>query len=564
MTTIPSSSFGCKIIYSTQSGTGQEVAEKLSRDLLRNGIITKVDDIENYDYKKLLPFENIILFVVSTQGHGDVPDSMRLFWNFLLIRSHPSNALGGLRFAILGLGDSSYTTFNFASKKLNQRLLSLGAQQLIRRGDADDQHDLGIDYEVEKWTLELTTKLHQLYPLPLDFVPIDRNILQKSKYMVEFKTSDQEGQRMQFKPPQQYSIVQLKTNQRITCPYWNQDVRHLEFDIKDPNQNGRNLLKYSSGDVTYILPENPTKSVNEIIECLKFDPNTIITSIKPFNSELCTTPQINLPTTIGILFKHYFDIMGSPRRYFFELLQFFTSDPLEQERLQYFSSTEGQDDLRDYNQKEKRNYIDVLKDFQNISIPFEYIFDLIMPIKPRPFSISSSSTMHPNELHVSAGLNTYMAPTRRLLRMGLCSQWFQTLSTGALVPMYIKQSGATLPPSPNIPLVMVGPGTGCAIFRSFMQHREMIKKDGALGEAIFYYGCRHANSDYLYQQEFEHYEKSGTISQLSVAFSRDSDDNKKVYVQHLMRRDAQLIWNLLENGAWFYISGSSGRMPKDF
>lgn len=158
----------CTIIYATESGTSQEVAEKLSRDLVLYEIKPRLIDVTNYN-KLELPMEKIVIFVLSTTGHGEVPDPMKPLWNFLLIKSLPSNSLANTKFAILGLGDSSYTTYNFAAKKLYQRLQSIGGTPLLRRGDADDQHDLGIDYEVEKWSQELISKLLTIYPLSPNF-----------------------------------------------------------------------------------------------------------------------------------------------------------------------------------------------------------------------------------------------------------------------------------------------------------------------------------------------------------------------------------------------------------
>ncbi|EFA77759.1 NADPH-dependent diflavin oxidoreductase 1 [Heterostelium album PN500] len=561
-----------KIIYATQSGSAQEVAERLSREIYNQiGLANSVVDIENYDFKSLLPNEKSVVFVVSTQGHGDVPDTMKTFWSFLLIRSLPSNALAGLKFAVLGLGDSSYTTFNFASKKLNQRLLSLGAHQLVRRGDADDQHDLGIDYEVEKWTKEIIDQLTTIYPIDPSFTPIDRLKLQPSKYIIKYNddggdiTTTNNNQQQQ---QQQYKSTILIKNKRITNNEWTQDVRHLEIDIHNTD------LKYNSGDVAYILPKNSASLVDELINYLELDQDLLIYDIQPRNSDTTQKPlNIRYPVSVRELLTCYFDISGSPKRYFFELLQFFVTEESHKERLQYFSSSEGQDDLRIYNQKELRNYIDVIKEFKCGAIPLDYLFDLISPIKARPFSISSSPLVHPNCVHVTVGLVKYTTPLRKLTRMGLCSRWFQTMECGTEILMYIKASGAKPPSSLATPLIMVGPGTGCAIFRSFIQERDFklsqlqaeqqqAKRQSKIGDSLFYFGNRYSEMDYLYQEEFEHYRDVGHLTKLSVCFSREQQDRKH-YVQDLMKLDSQLIWRLLEDGACFYISGSSGRMPKD-
>ncbi|KYQ94424.1 NADPH-dependent diflavin oxidoreductase 1 [Tieghemostelium lacteum] len=555
----------CTIIYATESGTSQEVAEKLSRDLLKCQIKPQVIDIKDYDRLKL-PLETLVLFVLSTAGHGEVPDSMKPFWSFLLIKNLPPNSLANTKFGVLGLGDSSYVTYNFAAKKLYQRLLSLGAKPLLRRGDADDQHDLGLDYEVEKWTGELVVALSNLQQPPLNIsrYMVSDNILPKPKFILTTTsktTHNLDQNHYCYQIPKHLSVGTLTVNQRISAEDWEQDVRHLEIEIP-------NSVKYIPGDVAYIFPKNPEKSVHEILQLLNLDPDLIITHLEPSDYDLNQKPQlIQLPISLFDLFSSYLDIMGSPRRYFFELLSYFTDNELEKERLQHFASREGGSDLRTYNQNEKRNYIDVLGDFPDSikKITLNYLFDLIPPLKPRPFSISSSVNLHPHMIHITAGIHSFQAPLRRLTRLGLCSQWFTTLKPGTPVPFYIKESGARLPKSSETPMIMVGPGTGCAIFRSFIQEKSLQFQNGsALGDLIFYFGCRHEAKDFLYREEMESYRDSGVLKSLRVAFSRDQSDGKKLYVQSLIREDSRIIWNLIDKQkAYFYISGSSGKMPKD-
>ncbi|EGC32987.1 hypothetical protein DICPUDRAFT_155023 [Dictyostelium purpureum] len=557
----------CTILYATESGTSQEVAEKLTRDLIKYDIKPKLFDIGNYNKIKL-PEEKVVIFVLSTTGHGDVPDPMKPFWNFLLIKSLPSNSLSRTKFAVLGLGDSSYTTYNFAAKKLYSRLMSLGAIPLLRRGDADDQHDLGIDYEVEKWTKELIDSLLLMYPLPQNFNINDNSIL-KAKFKLKINKDNTELKANDIVSNKQFSKSKIIRNERITNIDWEQDVRHIELDITEINNQIKSPQKfYKNGDVAYILPRNPKKKVMEFIQLLKLNENWIVESIEPVDPEITQAPtSIITPISVYQLVESYFDILGSPKRYFFELLSYFVENPMEKERLEFFSSAEGQDDLRTYNQKEKRNYIDVLVEFPSANIPFEFLFDLISPIKPRPFSISSSSSLYPNAIHITAGINTYKTPYRHLLRTGLCSQYFQSLELNETVSLFIKESGASLPKSYETPIIMVGPGTGCAMFRSFMQERQYQKESNSiqsLGKALFYFGCRHEAKDYLYRNEFEQFEKNGTITKLTTAFSRDSKDGKKNYVQNYIEKDSDQIWQVLNNeNGYFYISGSSGRMPKD-
>eukprot|EP01111_Echinosteliopsis_oligospora_P000751 TRINITY_DN10881_c0_g1_i1.p1 TRINITY_DN10881_c0_g1~~TRINITY_DN10881_c0_g1_i1.p1 ORF type:complete len:180 (+),score=55.85 TRINITY_DN10881_c0_g1_i1:70-609(+) len=153
------------ILYGSQTGCAQEVAERLHRDFKRLRFHSRVVGMDQYD-KKLLPTEKMVIMVTSTTGQGEVPDNMRSFWRFLLTKSLPSTSLIHTRFAVFGLGDSSYLKYNYAAKRLNQRLIDLGGIQIIRRGDGDDQHELGLDYGLEKWSSELFSAVMNIYPLP--------------------------------------------------------------------------------------------------------------------------------------------------------------------------------------------------------------------------------------------------------------------------------------------------------------------------------------------------------------------------------------------------------------
>lgn len=469
---------------------------------------------------------------------------------------------------MFGLGDSGYSRYNFAAKLLYKRLLTLGATSLIRRGDGDEQHPIGLYGELIPWLEELCSVLLKLYPLPEgkeiieDELPqpryifsyLDKEINQDDDYDVSFwkkppETKTDDKIYHQWNP---YYATMVK-NERITSEEWEQDVRHIEFDI------GSDLV-YNPGDVVYIKPRNSKETVNAFISLMNLDKTKYISNITPTSDDIMKPEGIHLPMSIEEFVASQLDISGQPKRYFFELLSHFATNPLEKERLKYFSSPEGQGDMYDYVKRSSRSCIDVLKEFSSARPPFEYIVDIIPRLQARPFTISSAQSIKQNILSISMVVVRYKSRINRI-KKGVCSNWLANLSPddAPVIPIWISKGTTTLPPNHELPLIMVGPGTGCSLFRAFLQ--EYYSKNITSSNRIFFFGCRHKELDFLYRSEWELYVKMNILSMLETAFSRDQPN--KVYVQHLMEKRSKLIWDSIKEGGYVYICGNGNKMPTD-
>ncbi|KAL6952352.1 multidrug-resistance type transporter [Sarracenia purpurea var. burkii] len=254
---------------------------------------------------------------------------------------------------------------------------------------------------------------------------------------------------------------------------------------------------------------------------------------------------------------------------YLQVMSFFASAQHEKERLQYFASPDGRDDLYQYNQKERRTVLEVLEDFPSVQMPFEWLVQLVPPLKPRAFSISSSNSAHPNQVHLTVNVVSWTTPFKRK-RTGLCSAWLAGLdpqiNPGVNVPAWFHK-GSLPPPPPSLPLILVGPGTGCAPFRGFVEERALQSKSGPTAPVLFFFGCRNEANDFLYKDFWlSHSRNGGVLSEdrgggFYVAFSRDQPT--KVYVQHKIREYSTKVWSLLSEGAAIYIAGSSTKMPAD-
>ena len=489
----------------------------------------------------VLKSASLVVFVVATTGQGDDPENMRLFFRTLWALRNERKLLSNLSYAVIGLGDSSYMKFNFSAKRLNKLLQLLGGTPLYDIALADDQHELGPDYVIENW-LKAFKQFLKL-KLPVGIEPIKTPILLDPKYLVKYDNHVFSS----LKVNHNFVSASISLNERKTSPEHFQDVRLIEFDISD-----RNFI-FSSGDVVQVQPQNREENVTEFLSVLGLEENCDF-SLETNNCDFSVPPAHILPQpcTVRQCVKSYFDIMSVPTRSFFELLSFFTSDDLEKEKFIELSSPEGQEEYYNYCTRPKRSILEVLADFPhtNKRIPFEYLFDLIPAIKPRDYSIASSMVAYPGKLQILVAVVNYKTVLKRP-RLGLCTNWLKELSVGSNVWISHKKGTLTFPSDCSKPVIMIGPGTGCAPFRAYIQERP------DKSNIFMVFGCRNKEKDYFFGNEWENY----VDLNLLVAFSRDQDH--KVYVQNVMRDNYEMLWKEIKNGALIYYAGNAKRTPID-
>ncbi|KNC96604.1 uncharacterized protein SPPG_08188 [Spizellomyces punctatus DAOM BR117] len=535
------------ILYGTETGTAQDVAERIAREGRRRHFRTRVFAMDEYDKSNLVS-ESLVVFVCSTTGQGGQPANMTKFWRFLLRKSHSPTVLSHMKFGVFGLGDSSYIKFNFPAKKLHKRLLQLGAQALVPRGDGDDQHYLGVDGALDPWLEDLWKTLMDIYPLPNGMEIVSADVLPEATFAVRFLEDGEQVSALDLADVDD-KPAKVIVNRRVTAEDHFQEVRHFEFDIE-------NDATYSAGDVMVIRPRNLPDEIQTVINHFGWQdiadkPFALI----PNHADNRVPLHWGKTHTIRHLFEHHLDIFGRPRRYFFELLSFFTTDPLHSEKLREMASPSGQDELYSYAYRPKRTMFEILQDFHSAKIPLRYLLDLIPEMRPRSFSISSSPIACPHKIHLTVAIIQYKTKLKTP-RTGVCTKWMRTLQPGDIVPFRIKRGTMKLPPI-EAPLLMVGPGTGVAPMRSFLQERiQFNARDNTL-----FFGCRYREKDYIYQSEFEQYEKDGSLS-LVAAFSRDQED--KIYVQHRIKEHSALVYQKVFNqNGYVLLSGNALRMPID-
>ncbi|XP_063172464.1 NADPH-dependent diflavin oxidoreductase 1 isoform X2 [Candoia aspera] len=518
------------VLYGSQTGTAQDAAERLGREAKRHHFQCKVEALDNYQVANLV-HEPLVVFVCATTGQGDPPDNMKNFWKFIFRKNLPPTSLCQMDYAVLGLGDSSYPK---------------------------------PDAVIDPWLLSLWEKILALYPLHSGLHVISPDILLPPKYTFQ-QVDEASGDlsRTFLQPDDAFSGVpseansfsaQMVSNQRVTSESHFQDVRLIEFDVTGSG------IEYVAGDVVMIQPRNGLEEVRLFCNLLHLDPDACFV-LRPTEAGTPLPAHLPQPFTVHHLVAHYLDITCVPRRSFFEFLSHFSPNELERSKLQEFSSAQGQEELYAYCNRPRRTILEVLCDFPHTTcaIPCNYLLDLIPRIRPRAFSIASSMLMHPNRIQILLAVVHYKTCLSKA-RHGLCSTWLASLSPQnemVRVPLWVKKGMLKFPVDPGTPVVMIGPGTGVAVFRAAIQERVAQGKTG--GNCLFF-GCRKKAKDFYCQAEWEELVKRGLLT-VFVAFSRDQEE--KIYVQHRIRENKELVWELVKHRkAQIYLAGNAKQMPE--
>lgn len=398
-----------------------------------------------------------------------------------------------------------------------------------------------------------------LFPLPPNKKPIEGPLPKNYEVKVVGQGSTTPFAAFEFgEGSGRYRPVPCKliTNQRLTDPTYDQDVRHVEFDIKDAG------FSYEPGDVLVVHPQNSAATVTACLEWAQLSRDVLV-SIQP--TRHCAHPWT--PNGGGIivsaqdLFEKYLDMQGTPRRSFFETLSFAATSEKEREKLQEFASAEFQDDLYKYCRREKRTYLEVLQQFSSCKLSLSTLVSVVPQLLPRMFSISSSLLTHPGQVHITVAVVRFRTPWNREAS-GTCSTYLQQLRPGAEVPLWVVKGTISLP---NTPAVLVGPGTGIAPIRAMCEQlsatkRQQKEEKGEMPVHVFF-GNRYRKKDYLYEHEWDALVESKAITSFHSAFSRDQDE--KVYVQDVLKQQGAIVWSILQSGGTFILVGNAKKMPTD-
>lgn len=497
------------ILYGSQTGNAQSLAEKSGKTLEERGYKVTVSSMSDFKPNNLKKVENLLI-VVSTHGEGDPPDNALSFHEFLHGKRAPK--LDDLRFSVLSLGDSSYEFFCQTGKEFDQRLEDLGGTRLYPRIDCD----LDFDEPAAEWIEGVYAGLSEVQS-----ASVESASAVAAAPAVESAYS-------RTNPFKAEVLENLNLNGRGS----KKETRHVELSLEGSG------LTYEPGDSLGVYPENDPELVELVLETAKWDGNQTVTVNK---EEIMLSEALSKKLEITVLTKPLIEKAAQLS---------------SNEELKALAAPEKINELKAY--IDGRDLIDLLRDFGPWNVSAQDFVSILRKMPSRLYSISSSLAANPEEVHLTIGAVRYETHGRK--RNGVASiLTAERLQPGDTLPVYIQHNqNFKLPENPDTPIIMVGPGTGVAPFRSFMQEREEI---GAEGKSWMFFGDQHFVTDFLYQTEWQKWLKDGVLTKMDVAFSRDTEE--KVYVQHRMQEHSKELFEWLEEGAVVYICGDEKHMAHD-
>jgi sulfite reductase (NADPH) flavoprotein alpha-component len=498
------------LISASQTGNARRVAEQLRDDLLAAKLNVKLVNAGDYKFKQIAQ-EKLLVVVTSTQGEGEPPEEAVALYKFLFSKKAPK--LNGTAFAVFGLGDTSYEFFCQSGKDFDGKLAELGAERLLDRVDTDVEYQAA----AAEWRERIVDVLKARAPkeTPAQAAAAASGIVNEvhsSPYTKEAPLT-----------------ATLAVNQKITGRDSEKDVRHIEIDLAESG------LRYQPGDALGVWYQNDPALVKELAELLWLKGDEAVT-INGQTLPLSEALQWHIELTVNTanIVENYATLTRS------ESLLPLVGDKAQ---LQHYAATTP--------------IVDMVR-FSPAQLDADALIGLLRPLTPRLYSIASSQAEVETEVHITVGAVRYDIEGRA--RTGGASGFLSDrVEEDGEVRVFIEHNdNFRLPANPETPVIMIGPGTGIAPFRAFMQQRAA---DGAEGKNWLFFGNPHFTEDFLYQVEWQRYVKEGVLTKIDLAWSRDQ--KQKVYVQDKLRQQGAELWCWINDGAHIYVCGDANRMAKD-
>lgn len=487
------------ILYGSQTGTAESVARDAVKVAKAHGLNPVIKSMDEVDADALTKMETLLI-VTSTYGEGEMPDNAQVLWS--AVKADSMAKLDNLQFAVLALGDTSYDLFCQAGIDWDNRLAELGATRLQTRVDCD------VEYEepAEEW-------MHSVIPALAG---------SDATTAIVSEGSDDKSQYNRKNP----FPAKLLVNRLLTAENSSKETRHYEISIAGSG------LSYEAGDALCVVPTNCPDLVADLLKAIKCNGDEIINDV-----------------SLREALQNQFEIKTPSK----ELLQEIATRSGNQE---LNNALNDKDALSNY--LWGRDTIDLL--LQNPSVEFSAaeFLALLKPLQHRAYSISSSGKANPETVHLTVASVRYNAFDRQ--HKGVCSTFLADL-TNENTPIrcfFTPNKVFRVPDNNDLPMIMVGPGTGIAPFRAFLQER---KERKATGKNWLFFGDRNAATDFIYREELEVMQKDGLLTRLDLAFSRDQEE--KIYVQDKMREHGAELFAWLEQGGYFFVCGDAYHMAKD-
>lgn len=492
------------ILWGSQTGNAESCAKKLAKAMRGSAFEAEVFDMADYDPARL-PSEKNLLVITSTYGDGEPPDNAETLYKY--IQKETATPMEGVKFSVLALGDTEYPDFCECGIIFDREFARLGAERVYELVLCDVDYDEAFD----AWKSGVISAMGS------------------GSQLIEIEAPEAAFEGYNKKHPFPSTILHsrnLNTHDSARETY------HVEFSLEGSE------LEYQAGDALGVYSMNPESQVDEILENLAFNVNEEVPlpggGEGPLREALISSYDIR--SLNRKLLEEWQKKSGSP---FLRAL------------------IEGDDKAIIDDFCWGRELIDLVLEHPADFGDSEEFVSVLKRLQPRLYSIASSPNAHPSEVHLTVAIVRYQAHGRT--RGGVCSTFLADRVAGVQPGIYVHSNKAfRLPENKNLPVIMVGPGTGVAPFRAFLEER---KASGAKGKNWLFFGNPYKTTDFLYQDEMEELQAEGVLQRFDLAFSRDQKD--KIYVQDRMLQAGAELWKWLQEGAYFYVCGDASRMAKD-
>jgi len=564
------------IYYATQTGTAESFAQQLEREGVEQGFHIHIEDMEETSLEKLTAHSvfgedddgddsgttSRAIILAATYGEGEPTDNSTEMVNEMKESTEDESmktVLEGLEYCVFGLGNKQYEHYNAMGKFFDSSLESFGAKRIIPLGMGDDDNDLEGDFE--SWKDQMWVALRKKYchgaalPVKNDS---DEFKLPDCEYKIEYHSKGTPADKIELdkvhgssKPYFTSVDCPVVTSRELRSPEDGGSTVHMEIDITDKK------IEYQTADNLGVLPVNDDAIVESVAKSLGYDLDAVFALSAAGDHEWHGAP-FPMPISVRECLTRYLDLTSAPRRSDLKHLVHYAKDSIDRKALQRLSCKEGK---KEYKEKIMDGYVgmvDLLKLCPSLSIPLEHLISACHFLLPRFYTIASSSSEFPNQVHLTVSVTEAKRKDGSVFN-GVCSTHLanaKPTSANATVRVFNRPSTFRLPEDPSKPIIMIGPGTGIAPMRALLQERKYQRdvQKKSIGPNTLYFGCKKRSLDYLYQDELEAMQKEKVLDNFYLAFSREK--KQKVYVQHLLTQNAEETWEMVDNkGASIYVCG---------
>jgi cytochrome P450/NADPH-cytochrome P450 reductase len=539
------------VLYGSNLGTAEGLAHTIAQDATNRGFVATVGAPD--DHVGSLPKEGGVI-VVTASYNGQPPDNATKFCQWLQDPSLPADAFAGVEYTVFGCGNRDRaTTYQAMPTLIDARLEKHGAQRMYQRGEGDARGDFDRDYRA--WYGSLWPSVAAALDLP--------------NSVTQAQTA---GPRFSVALVNQQAANPIITSYSATAMTVrvNRELQHR--DGERPSERSTRHLEialpagttYKIGDHLGVVPRNGLDQLRRVLLRFKLDAGLYLT-ITPHTNASTYLP-VNEPVPLLGVLANRVELQDVATRAQLATLAGYAQDPAQCDALLALAGDDAASEARYREQVfvPRKSILDLLDEFPSCALPFEAYLDMLPPLRPRYYSISSSPLAAPDTCSITVGVVEASARSGHGVFKGICSHSLAAQASDATIYGFIHRPTLPFhpPENPHLPMIMVGPGTGVAPFRGFLQERAALKQQGVpIGESLRFFGCRDPQQDFLYEDELQAFEAAG-VTQLHTAFSREPG-KPKTYVQQAIQEQSEEVWRLIQQAAVIFGCGDASRMAPD-